>query len=54
MVKGTPLPAELQHAALIVESGCAITLDDLENMPADLLSQVMVYRTVKAVKESGD
>ena len=54
LVKGIQVPVGLREAQFLVESGCAPTLEELDNMPVDLVERMMMYRGIKAVKLSGD
>ena len=44
----------LRQAQFLVESGCAPTLEELDEMPVELVERMMLYRGIVAVKRSGD
>ena len=53
MKKGTSVPLGAREVFAIVESGCALSLEELENLPQELVDRIIDYRTIKHIVEFG-
>ena len=49
----TAIPPEAREAFQIIESGCTVTMTELDSMPQRLVDQLIAYRSVKHVIQYG-